>query len=167
MNITIGRYAYASMTPTNTGHIECWAADIEKRDRFPLDGSENISDGLKLHRATIKRIIQDYGPLPVNGLKRVTHVNTPIGSGLGSSSALMVALVQCLSALYGGLLDTLLKAAISAVLSPIREGPQRVYIRLTLFFTYIALCRIRSSRLAVLWRGSTVRRTTLIVLRMT
>ena len=99
LNATIDRYAFAFIEPSPDGQIHFIASDLESDEHFPLDLEALASAKLVLHAAVYRRMIRDYGggrPLPVTVR---TLVDAPPGSGLGSSSALVVALVEAFRAL--------------------------------------------------------------------
>ncbi len=90
LNATISLYARAAIEP-----IAAPKAIFESADRkesanceavypLPLDGNLDLLKGI------VNRIVKDYGPLP-SGFKLTTHVDAPAGSGLGTSSTLVVA----------------------------------------------------------------------------
>jgi len=92
LNVTIDRYAFATCTPRDDGRIVFDADDLGLSEDW-LPGQE-ASGQLKLHQAVYSRMIREFGsgqPIPVT--LRST-VDAPAGSGLGSSSALVVALVD-------------------------------------------------------------------------
>lgn len=93
LNATIDRYAFASITLRDDDRIVFEAHDIGTTREYGLDEDFSHSD-LVLHRGVYKRMIDDYN----NGLRiamtLTTTVDAPLGSGLGSSSALVVALVD-------------------------------------------------------------------------
>ncbi len=93
LNVTIDRYAFATILPEPNGKIIFVADDMDHGEEFDLDASLEDST-LVLHRGVYERMIRDY-----NQGRRVpmivkTTVDAPPGSGLGSSSALVVALVE-------------------------------------------------------------------------
>jgi D-glycero-alpha-D-manno-heptose-7-phosphate kinase len=70
------------------------APDIVVDDLLPASSAIPTDTGLRLHRAVYNRIVRDYNhgnPIPI---KLSTTVDAPPGSGLGSSSALVVAMVE-------------------------------------------------------------------------
>jgi D-glycero-alpha-D-manno-heptose-7-phosphate kinase len=94
LNATIDRYAFAFIEPALDGKIHFRAADIEVEEVFHLDLNAIADAHLKLHAAVYRRMVNEFGggrPLP---LVIRTSVDAPPGSGLGSSSALVVALVE-------------------------------------------------------------------------
>jgi len=94
LNATIDRYAFAFIEPAPDDQIHFSATDIEVEEVFPLDFDAVAGAHLKLHAAVYRRMMSEFGsghPLP---LKVRTSVDAPPGSGLGSSSALVVALVE-------------------------------------------------------------------------
>lgn len=100
LNVTIERYAFASFLPRSDGMIAFESDDTGADELFPLSGSLKDSR-LILHRGVYERMINDF-----NGGVRLpmtikTTVDAPAGSGLGSSSALVVALVSGMSTILG------------------------------------------------------------------
>ncbi len=92
LNATISLYAYATIEPLNVPEIIIEALDrnesvsYDKSDKLPIDGVLDLATGAYNH------IVAKYGPVPT-GFKLTTVVDAPAGSGLGSSSTLMVAII--------------------------------------------------------------------------
>lgn len=92
LNWTIDRFAYAFIERRTDGQVEFCAKDLGVSEVF--DRSRVNESKLPLHRGVYERISSMYpeaGPLSVT---ITTTVDAPPGSGLGSSSALVVALVE-------------------------------------------------------------------------
>src|ERR1035437_6035583 len=94
LNATIDLYAYCTIEPSLDGKIHFIAADMG--DSVTYDAAAAVSrDGLlALHSGVYNRIVAQYNdgkPLPVTV---TTSCDAPPGSGLGSSSTLVVAMVQ-------------------------------------------------------------------------
>jgi D-glycero-alpha-D-manno-heptose-7-phosphate kinase len=99
LNVTISLYAYATITPSPDGRVRFIATDVGIDETHELSDCYPLDSGLQLHRAVYNRIIRDFHggkPLP---LTLTTSVDSPLGSGLGSSSALTVAMVEAFSGL--------------------------------------------------------------------
>lgn len=92
LNATISLYAYASIELLPEQRIIIEALDRDevvsyaKTDELPIDGVLDLATGAYNH------IVRKYGPMP-SGFKLSTVVDAPAGSGLGSSSTLMVAII--------------------------------------------------------------------------
>jgi len=92
LNATVSLYAYANIEPTTDNKIVLYAADrketvsFEKSNTLPLDGK------LDLLKGVYNRVQADYG-FPDTGFKLHTFVDAPAGSGLGTSSTLVVAII--------------------------------------------------------------------------
>ena len=92
LNATISLYAYATIEPLNVPEIIIEALDrnesvsYDKKDKLPIDGVLDLATGAYNH------IVSRYGPVPT-GFKLTTVVDAPAGSGLGSSSTLMEAII--------------------------------------------------------------------------
>ena len=92
LNATINLYAYATIIPHNNNKIEINAIDL--KHRIKLDSTVQLSyDGnLDLIKATYNRIVKEYNTGPLS-FELSTYVDAPPGSGLGSSSTLVVAII--------------------------------------------------------------------------
>jgi D-glycero-alpha-D-manno-heptose-7-phosphate kinase len=94
LNCTIDRYAYTFIEPRIDGQIVFRARDISHEEihvaGLPLD----ISTGLRLHRCVYNCFLIEGRLDPALGLTVTTSVDCPPGSGLGSSSALVVAMCE-------------------------------------------------------------------------
>jgi D-glycero-alpha-D-manno-heptose-7-phosphate kinase len=97
LNATINRYAYCTLRPraddTITIHSFDYGSSVElvPQEALVFDGK------LDLAKAAIQRLV---GP-DAGGFDLLLHSNAPPGSGLGASSAMMVALVGVLKE-FGG-----------------------------------------------------------------
>ena len=99
LNATIDRYAFAFIEPSSDGHVHFIASDLETRERHAPDLDAIGNAGLVLHRAVCRRMVRAYGSGQIPRVTVRTLVDAPAGSGLGSSSALVVALVEAWRAL--------------------------------------------------------------------
>lgn len=99
LNATIDRYAFAFIEPSPDGHIHFIASDLESDERFPPDVEALKDAKLVLHAAVYRRMIREFGDGKPLAVTVRTSVDAPPGSGLGSSSALVVALVEAFRAL--------------------------------------------------------------------
>jgi D-glycero-alpha-D-manno-heptose-7-phosphate kinase len=98
LNATIDRYAFAFIEPAPDGKIHFRAADIEVDEVFPLNLDAIAAANLKLHAAVYRRMVNEFGGGRPLAMVIRTSVDAPPGSGLGSSSALVVALVEAFRA---------------------------------------------------------------------
>ncbi len=92
LNATVSLYAYASIKPTSDGKIVLNA--IDRNERIVLNSEEYLAiDGvLNLLKGVYNRIVKDFIHKPLS-FELNTYVDAPPGSGLGSSSTLVVAIV--------------------------------------------------------------------------
>ncbi|MBN3034128.1 MAG: dehydrogenase [Bacteroidales bacterium] len=92
LNATISMFAYATIVPTSDGTITLHAADKGEVLRFPNDEPLRLDGRLDLIKGIVNHIHAAFAPKPLSfGL--TTFVDAPPGSGLGSSSTLVVAIV--------------------------------------------------------------------------
>lgn len=99
LNATIDRYAHAFVAPAAAG-LHLRAVDLGVSEQVPaLDEAENSK--LPLHVAVHRRFVHDLGLGQTVALSVTTSVDSPPGSGLGSSSALVVALVEAYRRYFG------------------------------------------------------------------
>jgi D-glycero-alpha-D-manno-heptose-7-phosphate kinase len=93
LNATVDMYSYCTIEPKNNGKIEFIAADLNKREEYPSQERLSISSALPLHTGIYNRIISDFSKIPLS-FKMITYSDAPPGSGLGSSSTMVVAIIK-------------------------------------------------------------------------
>lgn len=92
LNATISHYAYASIEPLSEPTIIFSATDRGEQVSYPMGDELPIDGQLDLATGAYNRIVKQFGKVP-SGFRLTTYVDAPAGSGLGSSSTLMVAIV--------------------------------------------------------------------------
>jgi len=92
LNATISLYAHASIEPIEENGIIIQAYDRKEEQRFSWNNQLPIDGKLDLIKGVYNRIQKDYG-LPITNFKVSTFVDAPAGSGLGTSSTLVVAII--------------------------------------------------------------------------
>ena len=105
INVTISRYANASVEDNDNDEIEFESADLGLYEVYKLDDVLEISGVLVLHKATYVTICDRYLGGQRLPIKIVTDVESPMGSGLGSSSAVVVSIVMALKERFALALD--------------------------------------------------------------
>lgn len=92
LNATLNKYAYATIIPRDDQKIIL--NSVDKNIRLVLDSTEYIepTGELDLIKGIYNRIVKDYTLEPLS-FELITHVDAPPGSGLGSSSTLVTAIV--------------------------------------------------------------------------
>jgi D-glycero-alpha-D-manno-heptose-7-phosphate kinase len=96
LNATISLYSYATIEPTNDNKIVLHAIDRKERYEFdsvmqlPVDGKLDLLKGI------YNRVVKDYTNKPLS-FRLSTYVDAPAGSGLGTSSSLVVAILNAFS----------------------------------------------------------------------
>jgi D-glycero-alpha-D-manno-heptose-7-phosphate kinase len=94
LNATIDRYAYAVIKLLDRPIIKFVAADYESELNFRLDESLILDGVLDLHKAVYNYFIRNYNKNIPIAMKLSTYCDAPAGSGLGSSSTLVVAMIR-------------------------------------------------------------------------
>lgn len=95
LNATINMYAYCTIVPTDDGRVVFEA--IDRGERFEAEATEclEMDAVLPLHKGMFNRIVKDFaGGIPLS-LHMTTYGDAPAGSGLGTSSAMVVAMLKC------------------------------------------------------------------------
>lgn len=93
LNVTIDKYAYATLTPSSPGSVSMLAADSDVSWSGAATEILERIPGLDLHVGVYNRIVRDFTKKPLS-VSITTHSEAPPGSGLGSSSAMVVAILQ-------------------------------------------------------------------------
>lgn len=94
LSATIGSYAYATLRPRRDGHITVESHDYGTSIGYDVGAPLELDGELDLPKAAIARIMTLEGAMPSDGFDLFLHTNAPPGSGLGSSSAVMVAVID-------------------------------------------------------------------------
>ena len=92
LNTTINLYAHACIEPIAENIIVVQALDRHEEQRFEWANQLPTDGKLDLLKGVYNRIQKDYG-VPLTGFKLSTFVDAPAGSGLGTSSTLVVAVI--------------------------------------------------------------------------
>jgi D-glycero-alpha-D-manno-heptose-7-phosphate kinase len=94
LNATIDMYAYCIIEPHEKNVIEFIAADMD--ESISCDSSEHLDtqNRLKLHAGVYNRIVSDYNKGKPLSFRMTTYSDSPAGSGLGSSSTMVVAIIK-------------------------------------------------------------------------
>jgi D-glycero-alpha-D-manno-heptose-7-phosphate kinase len=101
INATIDRYAYAFAQRGSSSSVAFHSPDRDRAGEAHVDDLAELEDDFPLHVAVYRRVIADFNggvPFP---LQLATQVDAPPGSGLGSSSALVVAMLLTTCELLG------------------------------------------------------------------
>ena len=91
LSATINRYAYGSLTPRRDSRIAVHSVDLGVSLEFDLAETPTFDGELDLVKAAIRKMGGDTA-----GFDMMLRSNAPPGSGLGSSSTMMVALIGLL-----------------------------------------------------------------------
>ncbi len=92
LNATISLYAHAAIEPLEEKKIILSAIDRQVQQELVYTEELTVNGGLDLLKGVINRIQKDYS-LPQQGFRLTTYVDAPAGSGLGTSSTLVVAVL--------------------------------------------------------------------------
>ncbi len=92
LNATISLYANATIEPLPGNMIVVEAIDRNEKQEFEWNLKLPINEKLDLLKGVYNRIQKDYG-IKEQGFRLSTFVDAPAGSGLGTSSTLVVAIV--------------------------------------------------------------------------
>jgi D-glycero-alpha-D-manno-heptose-7-phosphate kinase len=101
LNITIPRFAYAFVSLRGDDQIVFEASDIGVSETYNCTKPVPANSRLDLHRGVYERIVRDFLGGKRVALTVTTHADAPAGSGLGTSSAIVVALVDAFRELLG------------------------------------------------------------------
>jgi len=92
LNATLSLFAYASIEPLHESHIELYAADRGQHISLSCVAEHPADGELQLLKGVYNRIVKDFTRQPLS-FRLTTYVDAPPGSGLGTSSTLVVAIV--------------------------------------------------------------------------
>lgn len=105
LNATIDRYAYAVIKTLDEPVVRFVATDQQVEKVKAMAESLPLNGKLDLHKAVYNHIVQHFNggkPIP---LELSTFCDAPVGSGLGSSSTLVVTMIRAFAELLNLPLD--------------------------------------------------------------
>ena len=94
LNAAIDRYAYAVIQTLEDPTLRFVATDQQDLVVCPLQAPLPLDGQLNLHKAVYNHIILHYNQGRPIALELSTFCDAPVGSGLGSSSTLVVAMIK-------------------------------------------------------------------------
>ena len=92
LNATINMFAYATIIPTNNNQIVLKSIDKHETSINESEKELKINGKLDLFKGIYNRIVKDYNQQALS-FELTTYVDVPPGSGLGSSSTLVTAVI--------------------------------------------------------------------------
>lgn len=92
LNATLSLFAHASIEPTQDGKITFVLADRGITRQYEAGPELSIDAECALHAGICNRVLKDYPREPLS-FRLTTYVDAPPGSGLGTSSTLVVAIL--------------------------------------------------------------------------
>jgi len=94
LNATIDLYAHCTIVEHSEPCVTFRALDKEVEETHFAESELGVGEGLMLHKAVYNRVVREFhGGEPLS-CSVSTHCDAPPGSGLGSSSTLVVAMLQ-------------------------------------------------------------------------
>lgn len=101
LNATINLYAHAILEPRTDGKIIFAAEDREEFLEFVSIPDIPDQDPLRLHRGIYNHIVREFNDGKPLSFKLTTFADAPAGSGLGTSSTMVVCILQAFSEWLG------------------------------------------------------------------
>jgi D-glycero-alpha-D-manno-heptose-7-phosphate kinase len=92
LNATLSLYAYASIEPRTDGKICLNSIDQKQTLEMSSSAALELNNQLDLLKGVYNRVVKDYVKKPLS-FTLTTYVDVPPGSGLGSSSTLVAAML--------------------------------------------------------------------------
>lgn len=92
LNATLSLFAHATLEPLTENRVCLDANDRGEKEEYDLMEELPINGHLDLLKGVYNCILRDYGPMH-SGFRLSTFVDAPAGSGLGTSSTLVVAII--------------------------------------------------------------------------
>lgn len=94
LNATIDLYAHCTIVlDEKASEIQFDALDMGKSEKLPLAPLCSLEGDLRLHRAAYNRVVRDFNDGKALPVRVFTWSDAPPGSGLGTSSTVVVAIL--------------------------------------------------------------------------
>lgn len=94
LNVSIDLYATCTIEEQSNGQVYFEAADMNQWFSSKSMGSFELDGVLNLHKGVYNRIVRDFTGGNALSFKMTTYADAPPGSGLGSSSTMVVSMVK-------------------------------------------------------------------------
>jgi D-glycero-alpha-D-manno-heptose-7-phosphate kinase len=105
LNATIDRYVYTVINPLSTKKVKLISCDHNITVEKDLHGVFASNEDLMLHKAVYKNMINLFNDSKDIALELITFCDAPVGSGLGSSSTLVVSMIKAFLEFFNTELD--------------------------------------------------------------
>ena len=92
LNATINLYAYASLEPQTNGRIEFIIDGSDKHMNTESRAQLDMQEGFELFIGVYNRVVKQFNLGPLS-FKLTSYIEAPQGSGLGTSSTIVVSLL--------------------------------------------------------------------------
>ncbi|MEE0194988.1 MAG: dehydrogenase [Phocaeicola massiliensis] len=93
LNATINLYTYCTIEETNDDRITIDSNDAHCHENYPVSNHLEIDGKASLIKGVYNRVVSDFGLIP-RSFKITTYNDAPAGSGLGTSSAMVVCILK-------------------------------------------------------------------------
>ncbi|MDE2146356.1 MAG: dehydrogenase [Burkholderiales bacterium] len=97
LNATIDLYAQAILEPRHDGQVLFAAEDRQEQVALPAGADLPDAEPLRLHRGIYRRVVRQFNGGRPLALTLTTYADAPAGSGLGTSSTMVVCMLQAYS----------------------------------------------------------------------
>lgn len=94
LNVTVDLYAYTTIEPLDGNQVFIYASDMQQSFEGTPEEAMTIGGDLILHRAVYRRIIEKFNQGRPLSCRITTYCDAPPGSGLGTSSTVVVSLLK-------------------------------------------------------------------------
>ncbi len=94
LNATIDMYAYCTLEVTTDKCVQFSTTDRGESFSSTAQSKLDMDGNLDLHKGVYNKIVQEFNDNQPLSLKMTTYSDAPAGSGLGSSSTLVVAMIK-------------------------------------------------------------------------
>jgi D-glycero-alpha-D-manno-heptose-7-phosphate kinase len=105
LNAAIDRYAYAVIKTLDQPIVRFIASDQKVDEAMLSQGSLPLNGKLNIHRAIYNHMVLNFNDGQPIAMELSTFCDAPVGSGLGSSSTLVVAIIRAFAELLNLPLD--------------------------------------------------------------
>ncbi len=94
LNVTINMYSYCTLKPNENNKIIFISPDRNEKIEFDSTTKLPIDKGLPLHCGIYNRIVSDFNDGKPLSFEMTTYSDAPAGSGLGTSSTMVVTILK-------------------------------------------------------------------------